>query len=104
MPDQWAPLLRGAAELRAELRGPSLVPIVCIFGYGLKTLTSVKAERNAAGSCIKLEPIIELAGDGTVPELSATLDNAEIHPIRQYHGTLHVDNDVRKRLKVELNR
>jgi hypothetical protein len=46
----------------------------------------------------------EDGGDSTVPESSATLEGTEIHPIRQYHGTLHVDNDVRKRLKIELTR
>ena len=104
MPERCAPFLKGAAELRAELHGPSAVPMVCIFGYGMKTLMGVRAERDAVGLCTRLEPINDLAGDGTVPESSATLDSAEIHPIRQYHGTLHVDNDVRKRLKVELNR
>jgi hypothetical protein len=76
--------------------------MVCIFGYGLKTIAGAITTRNASGSCGKVEPVFDTVGDGTVPEASAVLDEAEIHPIRQYHGTLHVDNDVRKRLKVEL--
>lgn len=30
------------------------------------------------------------------------LPGPDIHPVRQYHGSLHVDNDVKMRLKVEL--
>jgi hypothetical protein len=80
------------------------VPTVCIFGYGLKTLMGVRVERDSAGVCIKVEMTNGEGGDSTVPESSATLEGTEIHPIRQYHGTLHVDNDVRKRLKIELTR
>jgi hypothetical protein len=29
---------------------------------------------------------------------------AEVHPVRQHHGALYTDNDVRKRLKLELTR
>jgi len=104
LPEACSPHIQAAAEFRQELRGPSAVPTLCIFGYGMKTIMGLRAERNLSGSCTRIEPVFEEAGDGTVPESSATIENAEIHPIRQYHGTLHVDNDVRKRLKVELNR
>jgi hypothetical protein len=59
-------------------------------------------ERDAEGRCVKSEIVFDNSGDGTVPESSAILEGAEIHPVRQYHGTLHVDQDVKKRLKVEL--
>jgi pSer/pThr/pTyr-binding forkhead associated (FHA) protein len=102
--EEFRPYLRYGAELHAELGQRSSVPAVCIFGYGMKTATHVRIERNAAGGCLKSEVQFEPGGDGTVPESSAILEGAEIHPVRQYHGTLHVDQDVKKRLKVELTR
>jgi hypothetical protein len=80
------------------------VPTVCIFGYGMKTMTALRMHRDERGLCHGVEGFHEPAGDSSVPERSATLDGAEIHPVRQYHGTLHVDSDVKKRLKVELMR
>ena len=102
--EQYVPYLRNAAQFRAELKPRPGVPTVCIFGYGLKTLTGVRVDRNASGVCTNLQMTNENLGDSSVPESSATLGGTEIHPIRQYHGTLHVDNDVRKRLKIELTR
>jgi len=104
LPEKYAPMVRNAAEMRREMGAHSLVPTICIFGYGLKTCTGIRMERDRSGLCAKLEPVLDSAGDTTVPESSATLDGAEIHPIRQFHGTLHVDSDVKKRLKVELTR
>ncbi|HEV1286816.1 MAG TPA: FHA domain-containing protein [Bryobacteraceae bacterium] len=104
LPDGYAPYLKNAAQFRTELKHRVAVPTVCIFGYGLKTLMGVRVERNSAGVCTKVDMSHEDGGDSTVPESSATLEGTEIHPIRQYHGTLHVDNDVRKRLKIELTR
>jgi len=104
LPDGYAPYLKNAAQFRTELKHRVAVPTVCVFGYGLKTLMGVRVERNSAGICTKVEMSNEDGGDSTVPESSATLEGTEIHPIRQYHGTLHVDSDVRKRLKIELTR
>jgi pSer/pThr/pTyr-binding forkhead associated (FHA) protein len=104
LPEQYAPYLKNAAQFRGELKHRAGVPTVCVFGYGLKTLMGVRVERNSSGVCTKVEMTNEEGGDSTVPEPSATLEGTEIHPIRQYHGTLHVDNDVRKRLKIELTR
>jgi hypothetical protein len=42
--------------------------------------------------------------DATVPEQSAIVEGSEIHPVQQGHGTLYVDRDVKKRLRVELTR
>ena len=39
-----------------------------------------------------------------IPQHSAILPGAEIHPVRQQHGSLYVDDDVRMRLKLELTR
>lgn len=104
LPEQYAPYLKNAAQFRSELKHRATVPTVCIFGYGLKTLMGVRVERNSSGICTKVDMTNDEGGDSTVPESSATLEGTEIHPIRQYHGTLHVDNDVRKRLKIELTR
>jgi pSer/pThr/pTyr-binding forkhead associated (FHA) protein len=104
LPESCTPHLKAAAEFRAEMRGRNTVPTVCIFGYGLKTATAVRAQRDANGKLSGIEECYEKSGDGVVPELSATIQGADVHPIRQYHGTLHGDNDVKKRLKVELTR
>lgn len=74
--DPHRQLLKQAREFRQELGTKLSVPSVCIFGYGLKT----------------------------IPEVSAVLPGAEIHPVQQQHGALYVDNDVRMRLKLELTR
>ena len=104
LPEASAPHLRGAAEMRSELNRGCTVPTVCVFGYGMKTMTSLRMQRDERGLCAGVETVHELAGDSTVPENSATIEGAEIHPVRQFHGTLHVDADVKKRLKVELTR
>lgn len=46
----------------------------------------------------------DTAGDGSVPKVSAVLPGAEIHPVRQHHGALYPDGDVRARLLLELTR
>jgi pSer/pThr/pTyr-binding forkhead associated (FHA) protein len=99
---QFRPLLREAADFREEIRGPAKVPTLCIFGYGMKTLTDLRVTRDTGGVCTKIEGLFQPNGDGTVPEASAVIPGADIHPIQQYHGTLHIDSDVKKRLKVEL--
>jgi pSer/pThr/pTyr-binding forkhead associated (FHA) protein len=104
LPEKYAPYVKNAAQFRTELKPRASVPTVCIFGYGLKTLMGLIVERESSGLCTKVDLIHGEGGDSTVPESSATLEGTEIHPIRQYHGTLHVDNDVRKRLKIELTR
>lgn len=104
LPEPQRHFLKTAREFRAELGTRSSVPTVCIFGYGLKTITDVNVIRDAGGCCTKTEYRIDQNGDGTVTEPSAILDATEIHPVEQFHGTLHVDNDVKKRLVLELTR
>jgi hypothetical protein len=86
------------------MKGPLSVPTVCVFGYGLKTVTNVNIDRGGDGVCRKIECTTESAGDTTIPESAAILPGTEFHPVRQYHGTLHADNDVKMRLKIELTR
>ncbi|HMD80146.1 MAG TPA: hypothetical protein VKE92_02490, partial [Anaerolineales bacterium] len=103
LPDQQRALLNFGRDFRCQLKQRSPVPSICIFGYGLKTITNIVVTRKR-GDHYEIKPIVEPKGDGTVPETSAMMPESEIHPVRQYHGTLFVDNDVKMRLKVELMR
>jgi pSer/pThr/pTyr-binding forkhead associated (FHA) protein len=106
--DSWLaerqlPLLHLARDFRAELGMHTSVSTLCIFGYGMKTILRLNLQRTRDGWgnwSYALEP----GGDSTIPESSAILDNVEIHPVQQYHGSLFVDNDVKMRLKLELTR
>jgi hypothetical protein len=102
--DPHRQLLRSARDFRQELGTKVSVPSVCIFGYGLKTITGAKVEREPMGKCHSADLLVTKQGDGTIPETSAVLPGAEIHPVQQQHGALYVDNDVRMRLKLELTR
>jgi hypothetical protein len=107
--DTWVaeahrPLLRNARRFRRELGKQTSVPAVCVFGYGVKTITGAAVERDASGALTSAEVVTAESGDGTIPETSAVLRGAEIHPVRQHHGSLYVDNDVKMRIKVELTR
>ena len=59
-------------------------------------------EREAHGGLRETQKTVTPNGDGMIPEMSAVLPGAEIHPVHQHHGSLYVDNDVRMRLKIEL--
>jgi hypothetical protein len=104
LPEPRRELLAAAREFRAELGTRSSIPAICIFGYGLKTTTKVRFDCDASGLCRRVGSSSELAGDGTVPESSACMEGTEIHPVRQHHGVMFVDSDVKKRLKLELMR
>jgi hypothetical protein len=93
-----------AREFRRELGITSSVPTLSIFGYGLKTATEIKIQSDLNGMIQKAFMGIEPGGDSSVPESSAILPRTEIHPVRQYHGTLFNDKDVKMRLKLELLR
>jgi hypothetical protein len=104
LPEEHRAYQKSAREYRAELSKTPSVPTVCIFGYGLKTVTSIKIERGPDGVCRKIDTTTEPHGDTTIPESAAILPGTEIHPVQQYHGTLHADSDVKMRLKIELTR
>ena len=102
LPKKYRPLLRQARAFRAELGPRAVVPTVCIFGYGLKTLERVIV-RGHGEKWWACDVEVELGdGDGTIPTCSAVLEGAEIHPVHQNHGALYVDEDVRVRLRYEL--
>ena len=102
--DGQKPLLRNAREFRHELGTHCSVPSISIFGYGIKTITKVKVQRDSLGRWKKVDFDVEESGDATVPEQSAIAEGSEIHPVEQSHGTIFVDRDVKKRLKLELTR
>ncbi len=104
--DSWlAPerrmFLKGAVEFFAALSPRPTVPTLCIFGYGQPTTSKVIVDHGAAGlQMVRFEEAP--TGDGTVPEESAVLEGADIHPVRQRHGALFGDGDVQRRLRYEL--
>jgi pSer/pThr/pTyr-binding forkhead associated (FHA) protein len=102
--DAQRPLLHAARQFRQELGRQTSVPAISIFGYGIKTVASVTLNRAPDGRCSNVVLKTEPRGDSTILESSAALDNTEIHPVQQYHGSLFVDNDVKMRLKLELSR
>lgn len=102
LPDEQRPLLRDAAEFRRELAGRCGVPCVSVFGYGLKTITRAIVQRGPGQNWNKVEFITEGDGDNTIPRASAVVAGSEIHPVRQQHGALYVDNSVKMRLHLEL--
>jgi pSer/pThr/pTyr-binding forkhead associated (FHA) protein len=97
-------LLRGAREFRNELGTHSSIPTVSIFGYGLNTTTRINVQRDAQGKWQDAEFITAPGGDDTIPDASTVMEDSEIHPVEQHHGSLYVDNDVKMRLKLELMR
>ncbi|HUR34878.1 MAG TPA: FHA domain-containing protein [Vicinamibacterales bacterium] len=102
--DHHRALVRNAREFRAELAATATVKSVCVFGYGLKTITSATVEREAGRPCRKAQFTVTTQGDGMIPEHSGVLAGAEIHPVKQHHGSLYGDSDVKMRLKLELTR
>jgi pSer/pThr/pTyr-binding forkhead associated (FHA) protein len=102
--DSHRPLVRNARQFRAELGARSRVPAVCVFGYGLKTITSASVQRESGSPCTKADFVVTPRGDGMIPEVSGVLAGAEIHPVKQHHGSLYSDGDVKMRLKLELTR
>ncbi len=97
-------LLKDADLFRRELGLTCSVPSVSIFGYGLKTLTGITIRGEQDGLWKKADLLFEPKGDSTLPESCAVLEGSDIHPVRQHHGSLYVDNDVKMRLKLELLR
>ncbi len=105
--DSWLPedkkhLLRAARQFRHELGRRLSVPSVSVFGYGIKTVSRIDIHRNLDGAWSKITLDSDGSGDSSIPEASTVLEGSEIHPVKQYHGSLYVDNDVRMRLKLEL--
>ena len=104
MPPEARHLVRDARQFRRDLGMRSSVPTTSIFGYGLKTQLKLVVDRDDKGSWLDVKFDMDARGDDTIPEWSAVLDGSDIHPVRQRHGALYVDGDVKMRLKIELGR
>jgi pimeloyl-ACP methyl ester carboxylesterase len=104
LPERQRPYLSCGHSYQHEVGKVSSVPTVSIFGYGLKTILRLRADRRSDGQWQKVDFVEDTAGDKSVPSGSAVLKGSEIHPVLQDHGSLYVDDDVRMRLKVELTR
>ncbi len=107
--DRWLPEparahLKDGLAFHRELSEHARVPTTCIFGYGLKTLSKVVVRLTPDGQWRDPQLLEENSGDNTIPDASAILKGADIHPVQQQHGTLFTDNDVKMRLKLELTR
>ena len=102
--ETYRPMLRSAREFRMELGNRVNVPAISIFGYGLKTVMELSLLSEREGDYRNIVYRQEPSGDSTIPQRSAVLEGSEIHPVKQYHGALFVDNDVKMRLKMELTR
>lgn len=103
LPKRYRPLLRDGKAFREEMGSQCSVPATCIFGYGHSTLTRATVVGRAGRrwtADIQFEYDDE--GDGTVPTRSAVIEGAEVHPVRQAHGALYSDRDVKMRLRYEL--
>jgi pSer/pThr/pTyr-binding forkhead associated (FHA) protein len=100
-PEQKA-LWQVARDFKRELGLSTSVPTTCIFGYGQKTVDRIKLHRNPNEKIMQSLYEAKANGDGSVPENSAILEGADFHPVRQQHGILFVDNDVKMRLRLEL--
>ncbi len=96
-------LLTSAREFHSEIGPGTSVPTTCIFGYGIKTVTRIDVGRiTEQGSWDNVKFHIEAAGDNRVVDRYGYLQGADIHPVRQHHGSLWNDNDVKMRIRLEL--
>ncbi|MBV8162284.1 MAG: alpha/beta fold hydrolase [Acidimicrobiia bacterium] len=102
LPEDRRPYLKEAADLFAELGTGISVPTVCVFGYGMKTPVRLVVERQGPAGWEAARLDVTDNGDDTIPQESAIVEGADIHPVQQHHGVLYTDADVRMRLRVEL--
>ena len=95
-------MLHAAVDFYRELGMSTSVQTLCVFGYGLKTPVRLVVERDGLEGWKQARLEVEELGDDTIPQESAVLEGAEIHPVQQHHGVLYTDADVRMRLRLEL--
>ncbi|MEO1035323.1 MAG: FHA domain-containing protein [Pseudomonadota bacterium] len=97
-------LLESGREFHREIGTTVGVPTTCIFGYGVKTVTKIVVHERNADGWKKVRMMLKPAGDNRVLDQDGFLQGADIHPVRQQHGSLWTDNDVKMRLRIELMR
>lgn len=100
---KYRPLLRSAWEFHQEIGQTTQVPTTCIFGYGIKTVDRIQVQKTAPdGTWQKVRFSIAPSGDDRVAERYGYLPGSEILPVRQRHGSIWNDADVKMRIKDEL--
>ncbi len=101
---EFRPLLASAREFHDEIGATVGVPTTCIFGYGVKTVTRVEVVDRDEDGWKKVRFKLKPAGDNRVVDQYGFLQGADIHPVKQQHGSLWTDKDVKMRLRIELMR
>ncbi|MEM7278855.1 MAG: FHA domain-containing protein [Pseudomonadota bacterium] len=99
---EYRHLLKNARDFHRELGSTVSVPTTCIFGYGVKTVTRIEVRKRNEEGWQKVRFQIKPAGDNRVVDQYGFLQGADIHPVKQVHGALWTDNDVKMRLRIEL--
>ncbi len=99
---EYRHLLKSARDFHQEVGKTVNVPTTCIFGYGVKTATKLIVQKRDENGWKKLRLIFKNAGDNRVVDQYGFLPGADIHPVKQQHGSLWTDNDVKMRLRMEL--
>lgn len=99
---EYRHLLKSAKDFHDEIGKTVNVPTTCIFGYGVKTVTKIIVEKRDESGWQKLRFVLKNAGDNRVVDQYGFLQGADIHPVKQQHGSLWTDNDVKMRLRLEL--
>ncbi len=102
VPEENRPMLHAAVDFYRELGMTTSVQTLCVFGYGLKTPVRLVVQGDGLEGWKQARLEVEDLGDDTIPQESAVLEGAEIHPVQQHHGVLYTDADVRMRLRLEL--
>ena len=103
LPPERRAYLEAAIEFGRLLQAPPApVKSTCVFGYEQKTLESLRLRRGRNGTLDIVDQFYSRRGDGLVLEMSAVLEDADIHPVKQQHGVLYSDPDVLRRLRFEL--
>jgi len=95
-------LVKSAKDFHTEIGRTTSVPTTCIFGYGVKTVTRIQVDKRGPNGWEKVRFMMEHAGDNRVVDKFGYLEGADIHPVRQHHGSLWNDNDVKMRIRLEL--
>src|SRR5690606_33000662 len=101
---EYRHLVKSAREFHHEIGSSISVPTTCIFGYGVKTVTRIQVDEVGEEGWKKVRFILEHAGDNRVADGYSDLPGADIHPVKQHHGSIWNDNDVKMRIRLELLR
>lgn len=96
------PLLRMAREFHTELSAYAMVPTLSIFGFGVKTISTIQVARQGRDNWERIDLQVSPDGDGQVPTSSAILRGSEIHPVLPSQAALYLESEVLNRVTLEL--